>query len=66
MAYGQIITQEQAEETLKLLSKWRERNASDFSNEDADLIYDTLRFVLQYDENSPAEFLAANGFDPEE
>jgi hypothetical protein len=62
MAYGQMITQQQAEEAYNLLGKWREKNDPDMSNADAERLWDFLRFVLQYDEATPAEFVESQGF----
>lgn len=62
MAYGRIITQEQAEEAYGLLGDWQEANDPGREDETAEFLYDFLRWVLQYDEATPQEFLENQGF----
>lgn len=61
MAYGTVITRQQAGEAYELLGKWRQENDPDMTDEFAELAWDMLRFVLQYDEITPAEFIANMG-----
>jgi HNH endonuclease len=62
MAYGKIITQQQAEEAYELLGKWRAKNDPGMSDGHAEIVWDALRFVLQYDEVTPGEFIENMGF----
>lgn len=62
MSYGKIISQEQAEEAYERLGQWRVKNDPDMEDEDAERLWGFLRFVLQYDEATPAEFIENQGF----